>query len=180
MITLTNKKELRKQALKKRNLLAQQGVMKNTSLKIVHKILNSKIFQEAKHIALFYPFKNEIDLRNLLRVENKNFYLPKCNDLDMDFIEYKNEENLIENKWGIMEPQGEKINPEILDVIYIPALLANKNLYRIGYGKGFYDRFFKKHHLKAKKIIVISNNFVIDENFEETFDIQADEILSEI
>ena len=56
--------------------------------------------------------------------------------------------------------------------------MANKKCYRLGYGKGFYDRFFAKNNIKAKKIIVISNELISDEFVEDKFDFQCDEIIS--
>ena len=57
------------------------------------------------------------------------------------------------NEWGIPEPvNGIEIQPENLEVIFIPLLAFDKNGHRIGYGKGFYDRFLKKCSPQAIKI----------------------------
>jgi 5-formyltetrahydrofolate cyclo-ligase len=55
--------------------------------------------------------------------------------------------DFIENEYGIPEPEeGEEIAAEELDLILVPLLAFDKNGYRVGYGKGFYDRFLKKCH----------------------------------
>lgn len=55
------------------------------------------------------------------------------------------ETEFIENKYGIPEPAaGEEVAAEELDLILVPLLAFDKNGYRVGYGKGFYDRFLKK------------------------------------
>lgn len=49
------------------------------------------------------------------------------------------------NPYGIPEPvSGEEVAPDALDVVLVPLLTADKQGYRVGYGKGFYDRFLKE------------------------------------
>lgn len=173
MLLISQKKELRKYALNKRAQFCP-----DLSSKIIHKILNSSDFKNAKNIALYYPIKNEIDLRGLLNVQNKNFYLPRCKNNELEFVLFECFDNLITGEFNIPEAQGDKINPEILDIIYIPALMANRKFYRLGYGKGFYDRFFAKNNLKAKKIIVLANELISDDFIEDEFDVKCDGIIS--
>jgi 5-formyltetrahydrofolate cyclo-ligase len=53
------------------------------------------------------------------------------------------ETKLTVNQWGITEPvQGREIDPLLLDMILVPLLVVDKRGNRVGYGKGFYDRFF--------------------------------------
>lgn len=60
---------------------------------------------------------------------------------------------LIENAWGIVEPiAGEPIAETALDVVLVPLLIADKDGNRVGYGKGFYDRFLAKCRPDCKKI----------------------------
>ena len=73
MITLIKKDELRKIALSKR-----ADFNKNKSVLIVHKILNSEEFKNAKNIALYYPINHEIDITGILNTEDKNFYPSEC------------------------------------------------------------------------------------------------------
>lgn len=178
MITILKKQELRKQALQTRKSFADCGVLENKSSKIVQKILNSKDFKNAKHVAIYYPIKNEIDLTSLLNINDKFFYLPRCFNNELQFVKFSGVNNLKIGNYGIAEPLGNKINPEILDVIYIPALMANKHNYRLGYGKGYYDRFFAKQNLSAKKIIVVASELCSDIFVQDEFDFQCDSIIS--
>ena len=172
MITTFSKKELIQKALEKRTSKAYLDDNINKSAKIISKILNSDDFKNAKNVAIYLPIRGEIDISSLVKVKDKNFFLPRCNGLELEFALYSGE--LVKNKWNILEPVGKKINPEILDVIYIPAILANKNNYRLGYGKGFYDRFFKTHKTKAKKVLILAKDFIADEFVQDDFDIQND------
>lgn len=48
----------------------------------------------------------------------------------------------VENKWGIPEPVGGlQVEEQLLDVVFVPLLVADRWGHRVGYGKGFYDRF---------------------------------------
>jgi 5-formyltetrahydrofolate cyclo-ligase len=52
------------------------------------------------------------------------------------------ETELVENKWGIPEPQDAALVPiEKLDLVLVPLLAFDEQGHRVGYGKGFYDRF---------------------------------------
>lgn len=179
MKTTLSKKDLRIIAIEKRNDLAKLGVTNSISSQIVAKIISSQDFIKAKNIALYFPIKNEIDITSITKIQNKTFYFPKCNNLNLEFCPYNGENSLEIGSYGIKEPNTKPINPEILDVIYVPALMANKNNYRLGYGKGYYDRFFKLNNLKAKKIIVLANDLITDDFIEDSFDIACDMIISE-
>ena len=75
------------------------------------------------------------------------FFLANCFPFD--------EKKLVENKWGILEPSREnqdKIEPKEIDLVIIPLLIFDKNGNRVGYGKGFYDRFLQQCNPKTLKI----------------------------
>ncbi len=171
------KEQLRKISIKKRLNMLNSGLIDGISSLIVKKIINSADFIKAKNIALYYPIKGEVSLLELLKIENKNYYFPKCSDNDLEFIKYCND--FKKDKYDIPTPTGNPINPKILDIIYTPSLAANSKNYRLGYGKGFYDRFFSKRNLKAKKIIVLSHEFKDIEFREDEFDVKYDEIISD-
>jgi len=176
---LLDKKDIRKFAISKRNEMANLGVIKNISSLIVDKILKSKDYINSKNIAIYLSIKNEIDISKLLLDKSKNFYLPRCCGEDLEFSGFEGFKSLRQNKWGIFEPVGEKIDPSILDLIFVPALAANPDGYRIGYGKGFYDKFFAKYMLKAKKIVVVPSSLILNFDCHEKTDIICDYLLSD-
>ena len=60
---------------------------------------------------------------------------------------------VVQNKWGVSEPEGGTvIHPEAIDVAIVPLLCFDERGYRVGYGKGFYDRFLAKCRPNCKKI----------------------------
>lgn len=63
---------------------------------------------------------------------------------DMHAVVVNEETEFVENKYGISEPQeGEEILPNEIDLVFVPLLAFDQNGYRVGYGKGFYDRFLE-------------------------------------
>jgi len=75
------------------------------------------------------------------------FCYPKINAADnsMEAVEFTEGHILNLNKWGIPEPEnGSAIAPQLIDLILVPLLCFDKQGYRVGYGKGFYDRFIAR------------------------------------
>lgn len=173
------KQQLRKLALEYRNNLSKSGMSSINSSKIVNKILSSSDFINSTHIAIYMPIKGEVDLTPLLSAEGKYFYIPKCVNNNLEFGLF-DKNNLIRGQFNIIEYTGKSINPDILDLVYIPCLMANKSGYRLGYGRGFYDRFFNQYNLKAKKIIVTYNDLISDEFVQDEYDYKCDCVISEV
>lgn len=172
-----DKKELRKICLKIRQLCSAQEINHISNL-IVTNIKNSEIYKKSQNVAIYYPIKNEPDITSLLNDKDKKFYFPKCTDNNLYFAEFLGIYNI--GAYSIYEPTGNVVDPSVLDVVYIPALCCNLNFYRLGYGKGYYDRFFSRNTISAKKIIVCSKRFIRDDFVQEPFDIKCDAIVNEM
>lgn len=57
------------------------------------------------------------------------------------------------NQWGITEPkEGIPIDPEDIDLVFVPMLVCDQQGHRVGYGKGFYDRFLARCRKDAVRI----------------------------
>lgn len=170
---LQNKSEIRKYCKNRRQEIFNSDRLDRISKQIVENILNSAVFKSAKNVMLFYPFGKEINLLPLLNVKDKNFYFPKCKEKEI--LCCPNCDEYDENKFGIKEPKSAPLaDLSILDLILVPALCADLNCQRIGYGGGFYDRFLSKGELGAKRAIVISNDFLFEKLPAEKFDVPCD------
>ncbi len=145
----------------KNRILRRKLNQKEASRIIVSKILNSDFFIKSKNILLFYPMKYEINLLGLMNDKNKNFFLPKVFKDELLICPYG--DNLKESNFKVMEPETEPIEDiSIIDTAFIPCLAADKELNRIGYGKGFYDRLLSRENFHAKKIAVINKELLAD------------------
>lgn len=150
--------------------------IKNISHVICEKIKNSEEFHSAKHVMIFYPLKDEINLLELLN-EDKKFYLPKMNGLTLNVCPYQKGDKLEIKAFGVKEPRTSPVSAKILDLIIVPALMVDKNNYRLGYGKGFYDRLIT--HTKAKTIVCIPKELLIEELPIEPHDKKVDIVIVE-
>ena len=126
-------------------------------VKLIKKIIKNKDI----NIAIYFPNSYEVNVLKILEVEyfkKFNFLLPiiKKNNL-MKFYKWKKNEVLLINKYGILEPVETK--ETIPSIVLLPLLAYDKNKNRIGYGKGFYDKFLNKFLKTRKKILTIGVAF---------------------
>lgn len=168
------KAELRKEAKQIRSSLE----MKKISEKIINNIRPTEIYQVAQNIMIFYPLKDEINLLPLLK-DDKKFYLPKVRGEELIVCPYKEGDKLAVSEFNTQEPLTEAVSPDILDIIFVPALMVDKAFHRLGYGRGFYDRFLSRIDLRAIKIVPIPSLLIKDEIPFDEFDAQFDIILDE-
>ena len=147
------KSKLRKKILKIREKIDQRNIQIDFN-KII-KILNKEKINK-KIIGGYYPVNFEIDDLVLLKKFEKkqfNIALPVIKkNFQMDFYKWSFSDPLKINKYGIPEPETQnKVYP---DIILVPLVAFDKNLNRLGYGGGYYDRLIAKLS-KKKKIMKI-------------------------
>ena len=147
------KSKLRKKILRAREKNNKRNIQIdfNQIIKILKKEkINKKI------IGGYYPVNFEIDDLPLLKKFEKskfNISLPVIKkNFQMDFYKWSFSEILKVNKYGIPEPETKNI--VYPDILLIPLVAFDKNLNRLGYGGGYYDRYIAKLS-KKKKIIKI-------------------------
>ena len=91
----------------------------------------------------------EVDTRafiGYLLLMGKTVAVPKCEGRNMRFLAISSLSELIRSKFGVDEPIGGKEITDFNNTICVtPALSFNEKGYRLGYGGGFYDRFFEKY-----------------------------------
>ena len=113
-----------------------------------------------KIIGGYYPVNFEVDDLELLKKFEKNKFnisLPVIKkNFQMDFYKWSFSDSLKINKYGIPEPETKNI--VYPDIILVPLVAFDKNLNRLGYGGGYYDRLIKKLS-KKKKITKIGLAF---------------------
>ena len=148
-----NKSFLRSKSLKLRKTKNKKDIKINISkvLKILKKFNYKK-----KIFGGYYPINYEMNILHILKnLENQNIKISlpiTRQNNEMDFYKWSSTDVLILNGYGIPEPQkNEKVIP---DILLIPLVSFDKNLFRIGYGGGFYDRYIKKIS-KFKKVLNI-------------------------
>ncbi|WP_458628007.1 5-formyltetrahydrofolate cyclo-ligase [Winogradskyella sp. PC D3.3] len=138
---------LRKKYKDLRQALSETQV-EDYSLAIANKLLSLDIWNKTfYHIFLTIEEQKEINtdyILNILSGKDKNIVISKSNFEDYSMTHYLLMDNtkIIKNTYNIPEPvDGIEIPSSQLEVVFIPLLAFDNTGHRIGYGKGFYDRF---------------------------------------
>ena len=115
---------------------------KDISSKIViEKLISSNILDKFKNIGIYYPIGNEINIMDLVNIyPNKRFYLPITRE-EISFVEYKLNDKLVNGPFKTLEPVGDIVNRDLIECFIIPCVAISNENKRIGYGKGYYDRY---------------------------------------
>ena len=144
---IEEKNRLRRTLLDKRRNLPQSLCREKSAL-ILKILLSEKVFSDASSVALYFPANGEVDTREIFRkcvdLEKKVFF-PKTLGSDLVFLRTRDIEELTPGGFSIPEPpaDAERARDDELDLVLVPGVAFDFSGNRIGYGKGFYDRFLK-------------------------------------
>lgn len=147
---MSTKEELRNRFKEERKVLSPKA-LQLASEAITENVL--KNFQlEGKLSSLFLPIERQKEINTYLLLERaRNFGAQftvtqaSFKTMALKHFVYTDNTVLEVNKFGIPEPtKGKKIAADKHDLVFVPLLAADKKGNRVGYGKGFYDRFLAK------------------------------------
>ena len=168
-----NKKDLRNLYLQKRKDLHPEE-QESFSRSILN-IFSGIDFTTIKYVHIFYPIIGKHEFNSLLLADwlrlhrpEISLVLPKSNfeDHTLSNVLWDEDTPLAMNRWGITEPQhGKEVPSELIDLVVVPLLAFDKKGHRLGYGKGFYDRFLSGCRSNVKKIGI--SYFEPEELFED-------------
>ncbi len=113
-------------------------------------VTNQDFYRKALQIAFYQSVDGEIDPTPLLKQalsEGKSCCLPTIPDKNSELISFArfNEDTVLrKNRWGIYEPAAAKdtVSPTEFDLVFVPLVGFDADCFRLGMGKGFYDRTF--------------------------------------
>lgn len=138
---------MNKQAL--RAPLRQQRTQLNTdqikrhSAQVVQHIIAAPVWQQAQHVAIYWPCHGEIDLTALLSNSDKQWYLPAIKGQAMQFQRHHPDLTLHPHRFGMRQPDFiDGLSPAPLELCLMPLLGFDDQGNRLGLGGGFYDRYF--------------------------------------
>ena len=124
-------------------------------------LIKLKFKKKKIKLALYYPSSFEINVLKMLElkyISNQNLLLPVIEENNlMNFFSWKKNEVLKVNKYGILEPFKSK--KSIPDIMLVPLLTFDEGKYRLGYGKGFYDRYLSRYLKIFKNILTVGVAF---------------------
>lgn len=191
------KSRIRREVMEKRDALSPEARTVK-SREICRRLSESLLFRESDIIAGYSAIRSEVDLSSLLDFslrEGKALFLPKVSGDDMEFYRMNDLQNLAEGPFHVMEPRVDE------NVVSLPAFLkqlrsdsdvrvcvltpgvafSGKGL-RIGYGKGYYDRYLPRLFGRGISIMTVGIGYelqVVDDFSGEKTDWKMNYIVTE-
>ena len=175
------KKEIRKKYLAiRKNIINREEKTKE----ILDRLLNDSTYQKANTIALFKSFNFEVDTNSIIDISlsnNKVVALPRIEQDEIVFYKINSKSVLVKNKYKIEEPISKKdnyIEKENIDLVIVPGLCFDRSGNRLGYGKGFYDRFLSGTSIRT--IAICFDEQLLDEGLlpASNSDVKIEEIIT--
>ena len=125
------------------------------------RLIKSNFKKKKLRLALYYPLNFELNVLKILEnnfINNQTILLPAIEKKNnMNFYSWKKNQALFVNRFGTLEPEKTKI--KIPNCVLVPMLAYDNDKYRLGYGKGFYDKYLSKYLKKFKNIITVGVAF---------------------
>ncbi len=159
-------------------MLRKKAFSYSLSAKICQKAMELSAFKNANTIMIYLSSKSEVDTSFLIAKalrQGKRLCAPRVlNDKDMEAVAL-NGNGFKRGAYGIWEPDG--ISVSDIDLIFVPGVVFDKNKNRIGYGKGYYDRFLQNKN--AATIGLAFSCQIVSEIPTEPHDKKLDMIVTE-
>ena len=167
------KSVLRKKLLSLRDSSAE----KELSLSALEELAE---FQKAKTVFCYVSAGSEVKTLDLIRemLGKKRVLVPYCTDKEgtMIAVEINSLDDLEEGFFGILSPKNPAEFPKYeIDFVIVPAIAFDKEGYRLGYGKGYYDRFLS--NVTPYKLGVCKKELLADRLPHDEFDIKMNKVL---
>jgi 5-formyltetrahydrofolate cyclo-ligase len=153
---MAKKHDLRQLFRNKRSKLSSQDLFE-ASVHIFNQIKSGRLIEGDLIMLYFSSEKHQEIITDLLFSLSNNYKIcvPKIINKNgaMEAIKWNKDMPVSTNVWGIKEPlSNDYILPENIDVIVVPLLCFDKAGHRVGFGKGYYDRFLNRCSKKVKTI----------------------------
>lgn len=184
----SKKSELRKEFLAKRNGLSKDDILSKSKL-ITMRLCNESIYKDAEIIFLYASYGSEVHTFEIMKKalqDGKKVAFPKCVLRDgvpsLDFYEISEISHLTDGYKGIPEPDIDKYDLKKItgsaDLCIVPGVAFTRKGQRIGYGKGFYDRFISEN--KNIRYVGITYKQQLTHKFDaEETDMTVDMVITE-
>ena len=118
------------------SLNQRENVEKNVKLYVESFV---REYKKIGYISIYWPLKNEVDIRSLK--EKNSLALPRCKDKKELLFYPWDEKPLTKDFEGILSPnKSSSLSCKQISMIFVPCLAVDRNLTRLGYGGGYFDK----------------------------------------
>jgi len=137
--------------------------------------------RKIRQVLLYFPLGLEVDIRPLigeLRRRGVEVYLPFMEGPSFRPVKYRLP--LQKKRFGIYEPKNSRqYRRRKIDIAVVPIVGTDPTLRRIGFGKGFYDRFFEKEKRNIEEVIFLQRRLCRSPYIiTESHDVRADILIA--
>lgn len=149
---------------------------------ICEKLQGMTQVREAGIVMAYAPIRNEVDLTPLwqeLWKKGHTIVLPRVEGEHLAAVAYTGPDGVRSGVFGIHEPVGSPIPADKIDAVLVPGLVFDLNGYRLGYGKGYYDRFLPLLRPDVAKIGIAYSFQVVADVQPTPTDVRLDFLVTE-
>ncbi len=176
-----------KSLLRRRIILERRSMtnfeIEEKSVIICRKLLENEQFASVNNVLLYLPVNGEVDTKYVLGQFHKkkiSIFLPAYlkKGKKWEILKFENSDDLEVGPFGIMQPRRVGIyHPSIIDLAIVPVVAFSKDLNRLGYGKGVYDRLLGG--LKTTKVGLAYEFQRVETLPVEPHDVKMDYVVTE-
>lgn len=173
------KKTLRKKFISERNSLAS-GYRNSSTNTIFATLEEQNFFESSEKIFIYVGFGSEITTETFIKkwINKKQIFVPKIENGKMNLIRLKSWDELAPGHFGVLEPTSSDYYEGKIDLVVTPSIVFDNNGYRLGYGKGYYDKYFSSREYDIS--VGLSYHKLLQDNVpKEDHDIKVDVIITE-
>ena len=167
-----DKDEIRKRILSLRNGLDNEWI-RDVSIQIEERVFEDKDFLESKNILFYDAFKKEVQTRVMIKRAidmKKRVFLP--------VTDFKNK-NILVSEFTNKGELGEVVSGNEIEIVMVPGVAFDESGSRIGFGKGFYDRFLYRLSGDVKTIGIAFDFQVVGKIPADSHDFIIDKVITE-
>ncbi len=176
-----NKQMIRQEMLQLRSQLLPPYRVQ-ASREICEQIKQLPIYQDARTILAYFAFRNEVSLYPLIEdawSKGKQVVLPRMDQDRLFPVLFTSPSELVEGAFKVLEPNFtcQPLDPTEIDLVLVPGVAFDGQGYRLGYGKGHYDRFFSNLP-DVYKLGIAYYEQIVETIYPETHDISMNSVVS--
>ena len=177
--SFSNKKELRKDFLKRREALSEKEA-RERSVCVIQKLRSDLYFRKARTILIYVSKGKEISTHDLIKEASKEkiVLIPRLREKKLEAVRFTSFDDMANGDFGVLEPKsGEAFDINKIDLVVLPGLAFDKHGYRLGYGLGYFDQFLKAY--QGRKI-ALAYDFPLTKTLpHDEWDVRVDEVISD-
>ena len=150
---------------------------------IFNKLIKFEVFEDSKILFIYVSRKNEIDTLRIIKYAlniGKIVCVPKCiADSKMKAYQINSLDDLDFGMYNILEPKSycKEINKNDIDLAIIPCVTCDVENNRLGYGRGYYDRYLVDSYMK--KVCLCRKQLVQETIPVDKYDVKMDAVLTD-